>query len=92
MTHTIIKLVGLANGEPSPLDGSWLKSYDPSALGGLGLLRGTDDDREAKQFADAGEAFEFWRQQSSAHPTRMDGKPNRPLTAYSIEVVKRDTI
>ena len=40
--------------------------------------------QEAKQFADLEAALEFWKQQSKRMPLRPDGKPNRPLTAFSI--------
>jgi hypothetical protein len=39
---------------------------------------------KAKQFADMEAALEFWKQQSKRRPLRPDGKPNRPLTAYTV--------
>ena len=36
------------------------------------------------KFADMSEAFECWKRQSTVCPLRADGKPNRPLTAFSI--------
>ena len=46
---------------------------------------------KAKQFDSFTEAMEFWRRQSTVHPFRLsDGKPNRPLCAYSVTVVNLD--
>lgn len=74
-------------GNPyTPLDGpTWVKSYadTPSGRGTVVL---TTDESEAMQFKSMSDAMEFWRQQSKSKPTRPDGKPNRPLTAYSVEI------
>lgn len=42
---------------------------------------------QAKRFADKAEAMEAWRGVNQVEPTRPDGKPNRPLTAYTVEIV-----
>jgi hypothetical protein len=41
---------------------------------------------EAKVFPDTRAALEYWKRQSHTVPLRPDGKPNRPLTAYSVSV------
>lgn len=82
---TIIRIIGSAWGEPTPLDGTWLKSYDPEANGGRGEVIGTKKEHEAMRFADFEAAMACWRQVSHTLPTRPDGKPNRPLTAFHIE-------
>ena len=38
------------------------------------------------RFATRGDAMNFWRAPSKTRPTRMDGKPNRPLTALTVEI------
>lgn len=45
---------------------------------------------DAHRFADKGAAFEAWRGINQRVPTRKDGKPNRPLTAYTVEIVDVD--
>lgn len=83
----LIRLAGNALGVPdAALDGKFLKSYDPSANGGHGAIVVTDSPRDAMRFASFAEALECYRQQ---HGVRVgfDNKPNRPLTAFSIEIV-----
>jgi hypothetical protein len=85
----IIQVVGMADGRPcGGYTGMYLSSFDPDAFGGRGeiVLCGTQAD--ARRFPDRTAAFECWVQRSAIEPNRLDGKANRPLTAYSIEVVK----
>ena len=49
----------------------------------------TSDIRRACVFTTPEAAFEFYRQ---ARGIRADGKPNRPLTAFTIEVFRPDTL
>lgn len=74
-------------GETDPV-GLYLSYYDPDALEGFGAAEWTDDVSKALRFDKASQAIEFWRQQSRARPFRHDGQPNRPLTAFSVEVVR----
>jgi hypothetical protein len=39
-------------------------------------------------FADAAFALDFWRTQSPSYPVRSDGRPNRPLTSTTFEIIK----
>ena len=83
----IIRIIGPAwEGGPADLDGLWLKAYDPDAQDGHGTIVGTKHRANAMQFTDMAAAMRCWRQPSTARPTRPDGKPNRPLTAFTIEV------
>lgn len=66
-------------------DGVYVMSYDLEAFGGRGEVSFTTDKQSAMQFKDATEAFNVWRSQSKTRPTRPDGRPNRPLTALTIE-------
>jgi len=65
----------------------WLAWADVEAHDGRGDARLTADLDDALQFPTAEAALAFWRQASTTRPTRPDGKPNRPLTAFSIELV-----
>jgi hypothetical protein len=70
-----------------PVHGSFLKSYDVDAKEGFGTAEWTLDPKEALRFEDQIQAFEVWQTQSNVAPWRKhDGKPNRPLTAYTIWV------
>jgi hypothetical protein len=62
----------------------WLLSYDPDGRRGMGSIHFTDSVDEAKRYDSAHAVLEEWRRQSGVRPMRPDGKPNRPLTAYSI--------
>jgi hypothetical protein len=73
---------GLACG-PVPA-GSFLKAYDPEAMDGYGLASWTGDKAEALVFGSFGEAFDAWRAIPASRPLRPDGKPNRPLTAFTV--------
>jgi hypothetical protein len=64
----------------------YIQSYDTSVCDekGYGKLSVTDDIAEAKKFTDFIEASNFWKQQSETVPIRPDGRPNRPLTAFTV--------
>ena len=68
-----------------PHNGMYLKSYDPDYRNGLGRVVVTDDPREAQHFDNMIEAFNEWKRPSTVHPIRStDGKPNRPMSAWSV--------
>lgn len=69
-----------------PLTGQYLASYDPDAHAGQGLASWTEAPAQAMQWPTFNEAFRTWRQQSATRPLRDDGKANRPLTAYTVEI------
>lgn len=66
--------------------GSYVAEYDPDAHDGFGYVRGTSNIAEAKPFASAAEALGFYRQTSTVRPLRGDGRPNRPLTAFTVSI------
>ena len=84
----MLTIVGLASGAPCPEAGQYLKSFTPGGPGNRGYLVTTPDVAKALRFASIGDAHTFWRQ---AHGIRADGKPNRPLTAFTIETLAPDT-
>lgn len=64
----------------------WVESYDPDAYDGRGHVVLTQDISQALPFLSRTAAREYWRKQSKRKPWRDDGKPNRPLTAWSVEI------
>lgn len=64
----------------------YLRRLDVDARGGRGYVAMCDDIRDAMTFADVAEAYAYWRTRSKETPTRPDGQPNRPLTAYTVEI------
>lgn len=83
----VIQLIGLATGVPNPDEGTYVVEYDPAAFAGRGDIRTTPDKDRARRFTDAGAAAEYWRQSAGIRP---DGKPNRPLTAWTVEILPAD--
>lgn len=81
-----IRLLGRAS-EPDLLRPSYLRELDVEACDGYGAVLITEDLGEAQTFPSAYAAMECWRTQSKTRPLRDDRKPNRPLTAFSIEIV-----
>jgi len=88
MTQTqprhVIRVVERADGSFTPERGLFLAGGDHDAENGRGSFRFTNDSRAAMQFAESYSAYDFWRKQSTVKPKRPDGKPNRPLTAYTV--------
>lgn len=83
-----LKLIGLASGEPTPFDGSYVVEYDPGR-DGLDLLAChlvTTPDRDLALHASTKELMMLWRSVDPRDPVRSDGKPNRPLTAFTVEI------
>jgi len=70
-----------------PVPGAFLKSYDVEAHEGFGDAVWTLDPKQAKLFESQVDAFSAWTTTSEIKPWREhDGKPNRPLTAFTITV------
>ena len=65
----------------------YLVDFDVKEHTGRGPIPTTPDIAKAKHFTNAAEALEFWRTQSRVRPRRPDGLPNRPLTAFTVEIV-----
>lgn len=84
----VLRLVGLADGRKSGFERMYVKDYSPDGHGGRGSLQATSNLDEARRFGSLVEAMEEWRRVSATHPTRRDGKPNRPLTAYTVEMMQ----
>lgn len=83
----IVRREGITlDNSPDVPAGAWLCSYDPDAAHGRGWATWTFDARHALAFTDEVSAMRCWRAQSVVRPLRDDGKPNRPLTCYSVMV------
>lgn len=87
-----IKLIGLGSGELFPV-AEWLVRFDANIheIGKpypTGMVESTVDPKKAMRFSSFGEAHELWVTQSTTVPFRPDGRPNRPLTAFTVEIVK----
>lgn len=78
----VIQFLGDALGRPTRVDGQYLTAYDPDT----GDLQTTADASRALHFDHPADALHLWRAQSTVEPLRPDGKPNRPLTAFTITV------
>ena len=68
----------------------WLLSYDPDASDQgtfpTGLVSSTPNAGKAMSFDSMIEATDCIMQQSVVQPLRPDGRPNRPLRAFTLEV------
>jgi hypothetical protein len=91
-------LVARADGVATEFDGCYLYAFDPQPAFedplGNGHLIVTRSVQSAKRFPDLSAALEFWKQVSPTVPLRTDGKPNRPLTAWTatFETVRHDEL
>lgn len=75
---------------PGPNDGQYLRHYDPESDNGLGNIIVTPD-RGLAMRADAKEFMRLWLAVPKCHPVReTDGLPNRPLSAYTMEIEKAE--
>lgn len=65
----------------------FLKEYDADVDGYNGAIEFTDSIEDAMKFADFAAVMACWKRVSNTVPVRPDGKPNRPLSAFSISPV-----
>jgi hypothetical protein len=80
-----IILISLADGRTEGVPvGHYLASYNPEGRGGEGLATWTPDPAQAMTFATAEAATSCYRAIPYNRPLRPDGKPNRPLTMFSV--------
>lgn len=88
MSEILMKIVGLAGvNVATEHDGRFLVDYDPTRLldGDVVHLVTTDDPAEGKRYHCLAALREDWARSIG---TRSDGKPDRPLTAFTIEIVQ----
>lgn len=83
----VVRVVGRADGGKTPHDGRYVTAWSPHTTAGTLVLTSTADVARARRFTRK-EAFCEWREVSRVQPVRpWDGKPNRPLSGVSIELV-----
>ena len=86
----IIRILGLAGkSRTSPVDcpiGHYVKEYSAKSHNGAGSLVTTIFPDNARTFPDLQSVHNFINQSAGLRP---DGKPNKPLTAYHLEVIKQ---
>jgi hypothetical protein len=73
---------------PWQIEGQYLVDFDFDAEGGKGFGTFAYDVELAKRFDTLRDAMKFWRTRSTVRPYRPDGRPNRPLTASTVEIFK----
>lgn len=85
-----VQLEGFAMVGRGDVKGNYLQAFDVDAFDGRGDATFTDDKAKALVFDSLAKAFETWKTQSTIRPLRPDGKPNRPLTAFTITFEQAD--
>lgn len=85
----VLRCLGLVGRVALPTDGrvpvgSYLVSYDPEAHDGRGDVTWSADPRAAHRFKTPAAALAAVMAVPRCRPTRPDGKPNRPLTAFTV--------
>lgn len=88
-----IRLIELASGGAHEMSGQYVVSYDPEFHLPDGSYDGGDlvctpDPAQAGRF-DTAAAMALWKSGPTCrcHRLRWDGQPNRPLTAFTVEIV-----
>lgn len=71
-----------------PVQGDWLMEFDPESHDGIGMAGWTPDPAGAIAFNSRVEAYDLYMTVPECRKVRDDGKPNRPLTAYSVEICR----
>ena len=89
----LIQILARGSGRPCVAAGAYVARFDPdggdpSVVYPTGTLETTPHAGRALRFATAGEAWACWQERSRRTPTRPDGKPNRPLTAFMVEIAR----
>lgn len=87
----VIRFLERVDGVATTHTGRYLVYYNPDHHDRDyegGMLLTTPIKAHAQRFKDAGAALLYWRQSPicPCHATRPDGKPNCPLTAYTVGV------
>lgn len=83
----IVKCVGSASGQILGVEGQYLMAFDLEAHQGQGMVDFTRDQARARRWADMAAFHADYKSVPLARPLRPDGKPNRPLTATTWEIV-----
>ena len=85
----VIRCKGYARNIPCDFVDQYLEWFDPNGDPGFGLGGWTPDIKKAMKFDSVSSAAEKWKEQRTVDGGfRSDGRPDRPLTAFSIEIVE----
>lgn len=83
----VVRVLEAAGGGDTPHDGRYVVRWNPHTLAGTLSLTSTANVAIARRFTRE-EAFAEWKAISRLQPTRpWDGKPNRPLSGVTIEII-----
>jgi hypothetical protein len=86
-THIRLVLVSLADGTTDGVPvGCYLAACDPDGNDGHGLASWTPDPDRALTFATGIEATACYRAVPHTRPVRADGRPNQPLTMFTLMI------
>lgn len=92
----VLRILGLQGrmlhpkGE-SPV-GKFITGYRPLAYDGLGEVLFSPHLQDALAFETQAEALAFYRHVPKHRPLRPDGQPNRPITAFTVEVLEAGVV
>lgn len=86
MATYVMRVLGPAAGPLWDVP-EYLAAYNPESHDGRGHAVFTSQLADALTFGSAAMVFECWRQIPRARRRRPDGKPNRPLTAFTVEAL-----
>lgn len=97
MSTKVIRVVGLIDGTRTAFDNQYVVEFDANRDGVepgtnmpmMAYLATTPNRAEATRYS-AKAAFELWRAVDQRNPVRPDGKPNRPLTAFTVDIEPAD--
>jgi len=85
----VMKLLAWADGQPLRCAGEYVRTLDVQAASrDLDWLTTTPDIALALRWPDPGAARRQWKEILKSDPVRADGKPNRPMTALTIQLVR----
>lgn len=93
MPHVII-CRGFANGQPCDWEGQYLKWYNPEVPVNDVMAEWTDKFEDAKQYPTFQHAVSDWKRQRmfDGGLRLWDLQPDRPLTAFNIEILDTERI
>ncbi len=90
----VIKIIGVAGDVTSQaMDakvGQYVAEFYPEAFLGRGDIVTTDVLSEAKVYPSPRAAMEEWRTVPTTRRVRTDGRPNRPMTAFTVEIILKE--
>ena len=88
----IVRIVGAADGSSkTPHDGRFVGAWNPHTKAGTLELSSTSSRKRALKFPTPTEAMIVWNTVSRVQPLRpWDGKPNKPLTGVTVEILAED--